>query len=90
MASSQEGTSLAELSSGKARDHDVTMSYAQRKRYRSWAKAVARSLARAMEKNHRTLANWFGPVRRVDFGAQALDHCRALALKSSTVPVGAP
>jgi CHAD domain-containing protein len=41
---------------GKARDHDVTMDYAQRKRYRSWARAVARSLACAKEKNHRSLA----------------------------------
>ena len=48
---------------GKARDHDVTMNYAQRKRYRSWAKAVARSLARAMEKNHRTLAKKLGSDR---------------------------
>ena len=39
------------------------MNYAQRKRYRSWAKAVARSLARALEKNHRTLAKKLGSDR---------------------------
>ena len=41
---------------GKARDHDVTMIYARRKRYRNWAKPVTRALVRAKEKSHRSLA----------------------------------
>ena len=62
------------------------------KRYRSWAKAVARSLARAMEKNHRTLAKKLGSDRYEELilALKDLDRCRALALKSSTVPVSAP
>ena len=41
---------------GEARDHDVTMIYVRRKRYRNWAKPVSRALARATGKSHRSLA----------------------------------
>jgi len=48
---------------GKARDHDVTMIYARRKRYRNWAKPVSRALASAKEKSHRSLAKTLGSDR---------------------------
>jgi CHAD domain-containing protein len=41
---------------GKARDHDVTANYAQRKRYRRWAKDSHHPVLRERERAHRTLA----------------------------------
>jgi len=48
---------------GTARDHDVTMSYARRKRYRSWAKGSRRSLLRSQGRSHRRLARKLDSAR---------------------------
>jgi len=41
---------------GKARDHDVTVSYARRKRYRRWARSSRRAMLRAEQKANRGLS----------------------------------
>ena len=48
---------------GKARDHNVTMNYTERKRYRSWARSTRRSLLRAQDKGHRSLAKKLSSAR---------------------------
>lgn len=48
---------------GKARDHDVTIDYARRKRYRGWAENSRRTLSRSQAKAHRQLAKKLGSAR---------------------------
>lgn len=58
---------------GKARDDDVTMSYARRKRYRRWAKSSRRTLLLSHGKSHRRLARKLNSARYVRLMAE-LDH----------------
>ncbi len=48
---------------GKARDHDVTVSYARRKRYRRWAKSSRRAMLRAERKADRRLSKKLASAR---------------------------
>jgi len=48
---------------GAARDHDVNMSYARRKRYRSWAKRSRSSFLLSQSKSHRRLARKLNSAR---------------------------
>jgi len=48
---------------GKTRDHDVTMKYVTRKRYRGWAANSRRALSRSHAKAHRRLAKKLGSAR---------------------------
>ncbi len=48
---------------GKARDHDVTMDYAKRRRYRGCAANSRRALSRSQAKAHRQLAKKLGSAR---------------------------
>lgn len=58
---------------GKARDHDVTVNYTRRKRYRSWAKRSRRAIVRVQEKAHRGLAKKLDSTR-YDRLIAALNH----------------
>ena len=54
---------LLKAALGKARNHDVTMSYARRKRYRSWARNSRRAFLLSQSKGHRRLAGKLNSVR---------------------------
>ena len=51
---------------GRARDHDVTMSYARHKLYRHWAKPSRSSLTRSRNKSHRQLSRKLAAARYDD------------------------
>jgi CHAD domain-containing protein len=58
---------------GKARDSDVTMNYARRKRYRDWAESSRRALKQAQDKGHRSLIKKLNSARYNRL-IVALDH----------------
>jgi CHAD domain-containing protein len=74
-AGSPLGKELRWLNStlGKARDVDVTMNYARRKRYRRWAKSSRHALFRSHGKSHRRLAKELNSARYGRLMAE-LDH----------------
>lgn len=48
---------------GKARDHDVTANYTQRRRFRRWARPARHAIVRAQHKAHRSLAKKLDSAR---------------------------
>jgi CHAD domain-containing protein len=74
---------------GKARDRDVTMNYALRKRYRRWAKSSRRALKRMQNKSHRGLGQQLASARYNNL-LLALDQIAGRRLMFIAKPICVP